>query len=610
MKDNKPDSGNLIAAMLLCLVVLVGWQWFFVNPQIEKQREAAQRAAEHQTGSAPTPTGAPGTPGAPLTPATLPPGQTIPLDAALASGGPRVAFDNPKLDGSIRLTGAQLDNLRLKEYRATVDPKSAEIDFLTPHGTASATFTEVGWVKAPGSATAVPDSNTVWSAAEGAKLTPQTPLTLTWANGQGLVFKRVVALDENYMFTVTDTVDNQTGAPVTLYPYAVVAREGEPQHAANWILHEGLFGVLDGRLQDETTYAEMREYETRELKIESTGGWVGITDHYWMATLIPPQKEKFTGRFSLANTNGKEVFRADYLLGPRNIPSGGAVTVTHNIYAGAKVVSLIEGYQEQLGIFRFDMSIDWGWFSIITYWMFKGLDALNKLVGNFGVAIILLTIVIKILFFPLANRSYESMAKMKKVQPQMKDIQERFKEDRTKMQQELAALFKREKVNPMMGCLPILIQIPVFFSLYKVLFVTIEMRHAPFFGWIQDLAAADPTSLFNLFGLIPIVLPTWLHVGVWPCLMGLTMWFQTKMNPPATDPVQQQMMVMMPPVFTYLMAQFPAGLVIYWTANNILSIGQQYIIMRRMNVPIEVSFKWPSWLKAPAPKPPDKAPGE
>ena len=293
---------------------------------------------------------------------------------------------------------------------------------------------------------------------------------------------------------------------------------------------------------------------------------------------------------------------------------GAGATVTHNLYAGAKVVSLIEFYQEKLAIQRFDMTIDWGWFSFITYWMFVALDWFNKLVGNFGVAIILLTIVIKALFFPLANRSYESMTKMKKVQPQMKEIQERYKEDRMKQQQELMALYKREHINPMMGCLPILIQIPVFFSLYKVLFVTIEMRHAPFFGWIQDLAAADPTSLFNLFGLLPYTVPSFLLLGVWPVLMGLTMWFQTKMNPPATDPVQQQMMTLMPPVFTYLMASFPAGLVIYWTVNNVLSIGQQYIIMRRMKVEIDIggNFKMPAWasklLNRQSEKPP--APGE
>ena len=608
MNDNKPEGGNLIAAMVLCLAVLVGWQYFFVSPQLERQRQAAEQAAK-QAETTPATAAAPGAPAVPGAPTTAQPsGQPLPREAVLAASGARLTFENAKVDGSIRLTGAQIDNLRLKDYRETVDPKSPEIVFLTPTGSLGATFAEIGWTRAPGSATPVPDANTVWTIEGGATLTPATPVTLTWANGQGLLFKRRIALDDNYMFTVTDTVENQSTAPVTLYPYAVVAREGEPKHQANWILHEGLVGVLDGTLQDKTTYAEMREYETKELKLDSTGGWVGITDKYWMATLIPPQKEKFTGRFSVTTDAGKEVFRADYLLAARNVQAGGAVTVTHHVYAGAKVVSLIEDYQQKFGINRFDMTIDWGWFSFITYWMFKGLDWFNKLVGNFGVAIILLTIVVKILFFPLANRSYESMAKMKKVQPQMKELQERYKEDRMKQQQEMAALFKREKVNPMMGCLPIFIQIPVFFSLYKVLFVTIEMRHAPFFGWIQDLAAGDPTSLFNLFGLLPYAVPSWLHIGVWPVLMGITMWFQSKMNPPATDPVQQQMMTMMPPVFTYMMAQFPAGLVIYWTANNLLSMLQQYVIMRRMNVPIELgkNFKLPAWLS----RPPGKAPGE
>ncbi|MEQ1865598.1 MAG: membrane protein insertase YidC, partial [Micropepsaceae bacterium] len=432
-------------------------------------------------------------------------------------------------------------------------------------------------------------------------------------NGQGLVFKRRLALAANYMFTIEDTVQNNTGSAVTLYPYAVVARAGEPKHEANWILHEGLIGVLNEVLQDET-YADMRDRDAKELKFESTGGWLGITDKYWMATIIPPQAEKFSARFSIAKPFGTEIFRTDYLLGARNIKAGASATVAHNLYTGAKVVSLIEYYQEKLGIHRFDMTIDWGWFAFITYWMFVALDWFNKVVGNFGVAIILLTILIKFLFFPLANRSYESMTKMKKAQPQMKEIQERYKEDRVKQQQELMALYKREHINPMMGCLPILIQIPVFFSLYKVLFVTIEMRHAPFFGWIQDLAAADPTSLFNLFGLLPYDVPAWLLVGVWPVLMGLTMWIQTKMNPPATDPVQQQMMTMMPPVFTYMMASFPAGLVIYWTVNNILSMAQQYVIMRRMNVEIDIgqNFKMPAWasklLGRQSEKPP--APGE
>ena len=606
MNKQPTDTGNLIVAMVLCLVVMLGWDYFFLAPQ----REAIQRAKLEQQTAAPATSGAPAVPGAPAAPGATPTNAPQPREAVLAATGERVRFDNGQVDGSIRLTGGQIDDLRLQDYRETIDPKSAEIVFLSPQGSVGATFAEIGWTPAPGSSTAVPNATTVWTASTN-KLSATAPVTLTWDNGQGLVFTRTIALDAHYMFNITDKVENKSGVPVPLSPYALLAREGEPKHQANWILHEGLVGVLGGELK-EADYAELRDAEAPEMKFESKGGWLGITDKYWMATLAPPQNEQFNARYSI--TKGPiETFRADYLLSARNIAAGGTATVTHNLYAGAKKVSLIESYQESLGIQRFDMTIDWGWFGLLTYWMFHGLDWFNKLVGNFGVAIILLTIVIKILFFPLANRSYESMTKMKKVQPQIKELQERYKDDRLKLQQEQIALFQREKINPMMGCLPILIQIPVFFALYKVLFVTIEMRHAPFFGWIQDLAAADPTSIFNLFGLLPFVVPSWLQIGVWPVLMGLTMWFQTKMNPPATDPVQQQMMVIMPPMFTYLMALFPAGLVIYWTVNNVLSILQQWLIMRRLNVPIDIggNFKMPAWLGKLLNKPGNSgAPGE
>lgn len=602
--NKQTDSGNLIAAMVLCVLVIVGWDYFFLSPQ----REAAKRAQIEQQTAAPSATGAPAVPGAPAGPATAAGPQ--PREAVIAATGARLRFDNGKVDGSIRLTGGQIDDLRLQNYRETIDPKSPEIVFLSPQGSVGATFAEIGWTAAPGSATAVPGSSTVWTAS-ATTLTATSPATLTWDNGQGLVFTRTIALDENYMFTITDKVENKSGAPVTLYPYALVAREGEPKHEANWILHEGLVAVLGGELK-EADYAELRDAEAPEMKFESKGGWLGITDKYWMATIAPPQNEQFNARFSI--TKGPvETFRTDYILGARNIAAGGTTTVSHNFYAGAKLVPLIETYEEKLGIARFGMSIDWGWFAFFTWPMYYALHWLNMIVGNYGIAIILFTIAIKILFFPLANRSYESMTKMKKVQPQIKELQELYKDDRLKLQQEQIALFQREKINPMMGCLPILIQIPVFFALYKVLFVTIDMRHAPFFGWIQDLAAADPTSLFNLFGLLPYAVPSWLQIGVWPVIMGLTMWFQTKMNPPATDPVQQQMMMIMPPMFTYLMALFPSGLVIYWTVNNVLSILQQWLIMRRLNVPIEIggNMKLPAWVRKLLNQPDKRsAPGE
>lgn len=590
MNNNRPDTGNYLAALAISAAVLFFWQYFFIAPMAERQRHAAQQ---------PLPPGAtapvaPGTTAEPGAPALGAPETIQSREHILATGGARLAFENDKVDGSIRLTGAQIDDLSLRKYRETLDPQSPEVVFLKPHGTAHATFAETGWAPSPGSQTKVPDANTLWNTADQ-KLTPSTPITLSWNNGAGLTFIRRISIDTHYMFTVTDSVENSGATPITLFPYAIVAREGEPVHVAAWTLHEGLFGVLQGLLEKHT-YADLRDAKVPESKFEGTGGWLGITDKYWMATLVPPQKEKFTARFSIARDKASEIFRADYLLGGRNVPAGGKASVTHHVFAGAKIVSLVEDYQKRMDIYRYDMTIDWGWFSIITYWMFKGLDLLNNLVGNFGVAIILLTIFVKILFFPLANRSYESMTKMKKVQPEMKALQERFKDDRTKQQQELMALYKRENINPLMGCLPLLLQIPIFFSLYKVLFVTIEMRHAPFFGWIQDLAAADPTTIVNLFGLMPFDVPAWAHLGAWPLLMGITMWFQMKMSPPSPDPTQRQMMVMMPPLMTYLMAQFPAGLVIYWTLNNILSIGQQYLIMRRLKVPLDISIKVPDWL--------------
>lgn len=605
MNSNRPNSGNYMAALILSAVVLLFWHFFFIAPMAERQRIAREQALQgEQVGQAPkgaTPDGV-----SPSAPSTINPVKIQTREEAFSSGGARVEFENDKVDGSLRLVGAQIDNLRLKKYRQTLDPDSNEVVFLSPHGTATATYAETGWAPAPGSHTKVPDASTVWSTTDK-RLTPATPITLTWNNGEGLTFLRRISIDQDYMFTVRDTVQNSTGAPVTLFPFAIVTREGEPGHVAEWTIHEGMLGVLAGLLE-KYTYADMRDSKTPEVKFEGTGGWLGITDKYWMATVVPPQNEKFTGRFSIKREKLGDVFRADYLLGARNVAAGSSSEATHNLFAGAKIVSLVESYQKSLGIFRFEMTIDWGWFSFFTYWIFWALDAINHMVGNFGVAIIILTVIVKILFYPLANSSYVSMTKMKKVQPEMKELQERYKDDRAKQQQEIMALYRREKVNPLMGCLPLLLQIPIFFSLYKVLYVTIEMRQAPFFGWIEDLAAADPTTIFNLFGLLPYSVPTWLHIGVWPLIMGLTMWFQMKMSPPSTDPTQRQMMVIMPPLFTYLMASFPAGLVIYWTLNNVLSIAQQYMIMRRLNVPLDISVKLPEWLSFVVKKKTDKSP--
>ncbi len=608
MNKNAPDTRNIAVAVILSMIVFLAWEYFVVWPQQEAQRQhmLAERAAEqanHQTPGAPN-VSVP----APAVAGAASPAAPQQAEAILAGDRARVKLDSATVDGSIRLTGARFDDLRLKAYHQDVDPKSPEIVFLTPQGADTATYTDMGWTTGGTSTITVPTPTTVWQAS--GTLTPTTPVTLTWDNGQGLVFTRTIALDKDYMFTVSDTVENRSSAPVTLYPYASVARHGEPKEKTTWILHEGPVGVLGGRLED-PSYSDVRD--KHEIKFDSTGGWLGITDKYWMAAVIPPQNEKFTGRYSVTPVAGIDVFRADYLMTPKTIAPAGKTTVVHRLFAGPKINSLVTDYRDKLGIARFDMALDWGWFFFLTKPMFWLLDELYKLIGNFGIAILMLTVVIKGIMFPLANRSFESMTKMKKVQPQIKELQERWKDDKVKLQQEQMALFRREKINPMMGCLPIVVQIPVFFSLYKVLFVTIEMRHAPFFGWIQDLASSDPTNVFNLFGLLPFILPAWFpHIGVWPLLMGATMWLQMRMNPPATDPVQQQMMTFMPFLFTYMMASFPAGLVIYWTWNNILSMSQQYVIMRRMNVPVSVNLKVPAWitsrLKGPSSKP--ASPGE
>jgi len=570
---------------VLAVLVFIAWDYFWIRPQQEAQRQhqLAEQAAQQAQQQTPT---APGV--APPVSGTASPAAPLQAEAILAGDTARVKLDSATVDGSIRLTGARFDDLRLKAYHQDLDPKSPEIVFLTPQGSDLSTYGEMGWTTGGTSNVAVPTATTVWTA-NAQTLTPDTPVTLTWDNGAGLLFTRKIELDKDYMFTVTDTVENKSAGAVTLYPYASVARHGEPKDRTTWVLHEGPVGVLDGILND-PSYSDVRK--DHELKTDSSNGWLGITDKYWMAAVIPPQGEKFTGRYSVTPLAGTEVFRADYLMAAKTVAPAGKAEIVHRFFAGPKINSLVNAYEDKLGIYRFSMAIDWGWFRPLTKPMFWLLDQLNKLIGNFGLAILALTVIIKGIMLPLAQRSFESMTKMKKVQPQIKELQERWKDDKVKLQQEQMELFRRERINPMMGCLPILIQIPVFFSLYKVLFVTIEMRHAPFFGWVQDLASADPTNLFTLFGLLPFTAPLWLHIGIWPLLMGATMWLQMRLNPPAQDPVQQQMMTMMPFIFTYMMAAMPAGLVIYWTWNNILSMTQQYLIMRRMNVPVTLNLPW------------------
>ena len=515
-------------------------------------------------------------------------------ETALKAEGARVAIDTPMLDGSIALKGARLDDLRLKKYRETPDPKSPEIVLLAPKSTDFPYYAEFGWIGS-GSANNMPSDQTVWTQTAGDTLSPGHPVTLSWDNGNGLTFTRVIAIDDKYMFDVADSVANKTGAAATLFPFAYVAREGVPKATTSYILHLGFVGVAGGSEVD-AKYDDFKDPATPPKSFSSTGGWVGITDKYWMAAVIPPRNEIYNGAYLGSDINpSTKAYQANYRLAARSIAPGASVTVTHGLFAGAKVVDLLRGYESSQGIAGFDKAVDWGWFWFITQPLFWLLDVFYKFIGNFGIAILMLTVTVKLLFFPLANTSFKSMSRMKKVQPEMERLKKLHADDAQKQQMAIMEMYKREKVNPLTGCLPMLIQIPVFFSLYKVLYVTIEMRQAPFYGWVHDLSAPDPTSIINLFGLLPFnptaVLPGFLailSIGIWPILMGMTQFVQTKLNPAPSDPVQAKMFAFMPVIFTFMFATFPAGLVIYYTWNNLLTIAQQWFIMHKEGVEIHL----------------------
>jgi YidC/Oxa1 family membrane protein insertase len=420
-------------------------------------------------------------------------------------------------------------------------------------------------------------------------------VTLSWDNGEGLEFNRTISVDDRYLFTLKDEVNNTGNAPVTLYPYALISRHGTPQVSGYYILHEGLIGYLGDQGLQEYPYKKIDD--AKQVSFNVTNGWLGITDKYWASALLPDTNAKLQARFSSNPSGNLHTYQTDYLLDPVTVAIGGTGTANARLFAGAKEAGVVGvfpfaglgGYNKELGLNHFDLLIDWGWFYFITKPMFLGLDFFYRFFGNFGISILLVTVIVKLLFFPLANKSYASMAKMKSIQPQLQALKERYPDDKVKQQQEMMEIYRKEKINPVAGCLPVVIQIPVFFSLYKVLFVTIEMRHAPFYGWIHDLSAPDPTTFVNLFGLIPFDPPSalaFLHIGAWPMIMGVTMWLQQKLNPQPPDPVQAKMFMLLPIVFTYMLSQFAAGLVIYWAWNNLLSIAQQQWLMRRQATPL------------------------
>ncbi|MBX9683060.1 MAG: membrane protein insertase YidC [Hyphomicrobium sp.] len=590
-QNDPKDQNNLMYAIILSLAVLLGWQYFFARPMVHQEqarKEFAKDVEAQRTGEA---IGIPGVATAPVAgpSATTPVGAGQPAKAAASrddalKGWPRIAIRTPSLEGSIALKSGRIDDLVLVKYRDTVDPNSAKVTLLSPVDAPEPYFAEYGWVPQGGTQTKVPDRETLWSVESGNALTPESPVTLTWDNGEGLVFRRTVSIDKDYMFKVVDEVENKTAADVALLPYARIHRYGHPKSQAFYILHEGLIGVSGAQGLQEITYANAASKGVPTTIENATGGWLGITDKYWAAALVPDQKEPYRAMYSAvkaAAPGERDAFQADYLRGAVVIPPNARKGVEAHLYAGAKQATIIDSYESALGIQQFDRMVDWGWFYFITKPLFWLMEKINALVHNFGVTILILTVIVKALFYPLANKQYTSMARMKKLQPEMARIKDVYKDDAQRQQKEMFDLYRKEKINPLAGCWPILLQIPVFFALYKVLFVTIDMRHAPFFGWIKDLSAPDPTSLFNLFGLLPFAAPEYLHVGVWPLIMGVTMWIQMQLNPPQPDPIQQQIFQWMPLMFTFLLASFPAGLVIYWAWSNTLSIVQQWYINKK-----------------------------
>jgi YidC/Oxa1 family membrane protein insertase len=576
---NAPDTKNLALAIALSLVILLGFQYFYEMPRAKARaaQESAQKAAVVAAGKA-NPAAVTATPA----PAN---GAPVVLDRPQAlAQSQRIALSNGGIDGSISTLGARFDDVHLKRYKETIKPDSKEITLLHPQGTADGYYAFFGFKAPDGGTGLLPGPNTVWTAPAGAKLTPQTPVTLTYDNGQGLKFARTVALDGNYLFTVTDVITNTSAAPVTVQAYGAIRRHSKPKDLVNPIIHEGMVGVLDSKLKL-LKYPKLEKGEA--LQQASTGGWLGMSDKFWFTALIPDQKAKLDAAYKMTNLPGEEVFEASFVAAPQAILAGQSLTTTQHLFAGAKVVGDLKELGAKLGIEKFNEAVDWGLFGFLTKPFYTMLMFFNGLVGNnIGVAILIMTVVIKAATFPLVYSSYKSFARMRELAPKMAELKLKFPDDAARQQQETMKLYKEEKINPVAGCIPSLLTMPIFFALFKVLSVAIELRHAPFYGWIPDLYAKDPTTVFNLFGLLPYdptslpLVGTFLAIGAWPILYGISFWLQMKMQPTATDPVQAQVFALMPWMFVFIFAGFGSGLVIYYTWSNLLTILQQWIIAR------------------------------
>lgn len=551
------DNRNLAITIILSTMILFAWQYLYEAPR-QKAFEEAHKTTKIQAHKVE---------------------EVVELQDRnkIITAEQRVAIASGKLNGSINLKGARFDDLSLAQYDTSLDKDSKKVILLSPSHALDAYFAEFGWISNDKNVD-MPNSSTIWHANKST-LKPNETVRLSWTNPQNIAFHIDVTMDDNYMFKVTQEIENSSGMDVNIAPYGLVNKLYVEDHKAFSILHEGPIGVFNDKL-DETSYSSLKE-DRRKVFKDVKGGWAGVTDKYWFTAIIPPSKtEKFDSNFTYVDQQGHAKYQVDVLGPDSHIKIGKKHKTEFLFFAGAKEVKLLDYYTNHYNIPLFDRAIDFGWFYFLTKPMFNAIKFFYSVTGNFGIAILIITIMVKLLMFPLANKGYKSMNAIKRLQPEINRIKELYPTDRVEQNKKLMELYAKEKVNPLSGCLPLLIQIPVFFSLYKVLFVTIEMRHAPFFGWIKDLSAPDPTSIINLFGLLPWS-GNFFLLGIWPILMGITMYLQQKMNPAPSDPVQAKMMKFLPIIFTFLFASFPAGLIIYWTWNNILSILQQWIIGRQ-----------------------------
>ena len=556
------DTKNVIAAISLSAAVIILYSLFFAPPVVDQKNISNDKNTSSQNSSSDAPS-------------LVQDEKIIKIsrDEALEENE-RILFENDKIKGSISLLGSSIDDLTFKNYTNTLNGDD-NVVLLNPKQSENGYYVETGWATTNKNID-LPNSKTLWKIEGNKKLTPNSSIKLSWKNNQNIKFIKEISIDNQYLFDIKQTIENNSDKTYNFYPYGQIIRNIAPEVTNFYILHEGLIGVFDDQLVEE----DYDDIEEKKYSINADTGWLGITDKYWIASLIPENGKSFRSDFDYKNK-----FRANFIeTDATEIGANEIKTNSIRAIVAAKEVNVIDGYAETENISKFDLAIDWGWFYFIVKPLFFAIQYFFNLAGNFGIAIIMITACIRLVFFPLANYSFKSMAKMKVLQPEMTRLKELHKEDKMKLQQEMMALYKREKVNPISGCLPIFIQIPFFFAIYKVLFVTIEMRHQPFFGWIKDLSERDPTSIFNLFGLIPWDPPSFLLIGVWPCLMGVSMWMQQKLNPTPPDPVQAKIFMFFPLFLTVILAPFPAGLVIYWTINNILTMAQQYIIIKRTTV--------------------------